>query len=78
MAASTYKIDNADKAAVNVASQPTILRGSAAQNKAVFDNYCDMIVEHFNDLCDYVDSDTSTEIALSVKNLYLTLGWTPS
>ena len=30
------------------------LSGTVLQNKQVFDKYPDMIVEHFNDLCDYV------------------------
>lgn len=67
-----------DVAVVNVKSQPTILRGSPTDNKAVFDNYCDMIVEHFNDLCEVVDAgDAASEIAPSVLTLYGSLGWTP-
>lgn len=70
-----YIITEADKNAVNVASQPTVLRGTAEQNKQAFDNYCDLIRTHFNDLCGYVDSDTSAEIATSVKQQYAALGW---
>ena len=75
MAAIDYKISTADVQGAHVEAQPTILRGSATQNKRVFDRYCDMIVEHFNDLCEFVDSDTSAEIAYSVKVLYINLGW---
>lgn len=73
--ASDYIISDADKNAVNVASQPTVLRGTAEQNKQAFDNYCDLIRTHFNDLCAYVDTDTSAEIAVSVKTQYAALGW---
>ena len=75
MAATDYKISVADVQGAHVEAQPTILRGSATQNKKVFDKYCDMIVDHFNDLCDFVDADTSAEIAYSVKQLYINLGW---
>ena len=75
MAVTDYKISAADVAAVHVEAQPTILRGSATQNKQVFDAYCDMIVDHFNDLCDYVESDTSSTIDRDVLLLYASLGW---
>lgn len=75
MAASDYKISSADVNGVHVEAQPTILRGSASANKKVFDAYSDMIVEHFNDLCDYVDTDTSAEVDNAVLALYATLGW---
>lgn len=49
------------------------LTGTVLENKQVFDAYPDMIVDHFNDLCDYVSEQTpegdaglqytSTEIA---------------
>lgn len=73
--ASDFIISEADKNAVNVASQPTVLRGTAEQNKQAFDNYCDLIRTRFNDLCEYVDEDTSAEIAIAVKTLYAALGW---
>lgn len=73
--ASDYIIDNADKSAVNVASQPTVLRGSALQNKQVFDKYSDLIVTRFNLLCNYVDENTSVLIDHSVLVLYASLGW---
>lgn len=73
--ASDYIIDNADKSAVNVASQPTVLRGSALQNKQVFDKYSDLIVTRFNLLCNYVDANTSVLIDHSVLVLYASLGW---
>ena len=75
MAIADCKITNSDIQGVNVKSRPTILRGSAEDNKDVFDAYSDMIVEHFNDLCDEVDADTSAEIAVSVLALYEALGW---
>ena len=75
MAANDYKISTADVQGAHVEAQPTILRGSATQNKQVFDKYCDMIVEHFNDLCDYVDTDTSATVDHDVLLLYASLGW---
>ena len=73
--ASDYIISDADRSGVNVGSQPTVLRGTAAQNKQVFDSYSDLIRTRFNSLCAYVDADTSAEIAVSVKTLYAALGW---
>lgn len=70
-----YVIDAADIASVNVASQPTVLRGTAAQNKQVFDNYSNLIASRFNSLCAFVDSDTSAEVAASVQAIYANLGW---
>lgn len=75
MAATDYKISSADVQGVHVEAQPTILRGSATQNKQVFDKYSDMIVEHFNDLCDFVDTDTSATVDHDVLVLYASLGW---
>ena len=60
---------------LRVGAQPTTLRGSAAQNKQVFDNYCDMIATMHNGLCDFVATDTSAVIASSVLLLYQSLGW---
>lgn len=75
MAATDFKISSADVQGVHVEAQPTILKGSATQNKKVFDAYSDMIVEHFNDLCDFVDSDTSATVDYDVLVLYASLGW---
>ena len=75
MAATDYKISTADVQGVHVEAQPTILKGSATQNKRVFDAYSDMIVEHFNNLCDFVDSDTSATVDYDVLALYASLGW---
>lgn len=73
--ATDYKITSADISAVHVEAQPTILRGSAMQNKQVFDKYSDMIVSHLNDLCDFIASDTSATIDRDVLLLYASLGW---
>ena len=74
--ASDYKISTADIQAVHVEAQPNILRGSAAQNKKVFDRYSDLIASRFNSLCDLVDDDTSAVIDRSTLLLYASLGWT--
>ena len=73
--ASDYKISPADVQAVHVEAQPDILRGSTTQNKQVFDKYSDMIVEHFNNLCDVVDDNTSAVVDSGVLILYASLGW---
>ena len=75
MAATDYKITTAEVQAVHVEAQPTILRGSATQNKQVFDRYSDLIVEHFNNLCDFVGTDTSATVDREVLVLYASLGW---
>lgn len=73
--ATDFKISSADVSAVHVEAQPTILQGSATQNKQVFDKYSDMIVDHFNDLCDFIDTDTSAVVDNEVLLLYASLGW---
>lgn len=78
MAITDYKITEADIAQVHVEARETVLRGSATQNKQVFDAYPDMIVEHFNDALDEIALDTSAEIDNEVLTLYASLGWTPS
>lgn len=75
MAATDYKISLADVQGAHVEAQPTILKGSATDNKKVFDAYSDMIVEHFNNLCDFVESDTSATVDRDVLLLYASLGW---
>lgn len=73
--ATDYIITPADVSAVHVEAQPTVLRGSATQNKQVFDKYSDMITSHFNGLCYFISSDTSAEVEMSVLLLYASMGW---
>ena len=73
--ATDYKISSADVNAVHVEAQPTVLKGTATQNKQVFDKYSDMIVTHFNNLCDFIDTDTSAVVDNEVLLLYASLGW---
>lgn len=75
MAATDYKISSADVQSVHVEAQPTILRGSATQNKQVFDKYSDLIVTRFNSLCDFIENDVSSTIDRDVLLLYASLGW---
>ena len=77
MAATDYIITPADASNVNVQSQPDILQGTASANKKVFDNYCDMIVDHFNDLCTYIENQIGTEVDDEVLALFVADGWTP-
>lgn len=60
---------------LRVGAQPTVLRGSEAQNKQAFDNYCDMIATKHNALCEFLYSNQSTEIDHSVLLIYASLGW---
>lgn len=74
-AALDYIITTADVQGTHVEAQPTYLRGSATDNKKVFDKYSDMIVVHFNGLCNYIDDNISENIDISVLRLYQSLGW---
>ena len=60
---------------LRVGAQPTVLRGTAAQNKQAFDNYCDLIATKHNALCEFIDDTQSTEIDRDVLLLYASLGW---
>lgn len=73
--ATDFKVSSADVQAVHIEAQPTILRGSATQNKQAFDKYSDMIVNHFNDLCDFINTDQSAVVDHDVLVLYASLGW---
>jgi hypothetical protein len=75
MAATDYKITNAEVSAVHVEARPTILNGSATQNKQVFDAYPDLIVLRHNQLCDFIEYDMTATIDPEVTDLYETLGW---
>jgi len=77
MAAIDFKISSADISAVHVEAQPTVLRGSAQDNKKVFDKYSDMIVSHFNGLCDYIETSVGTEVDIEVLQLFVADGWIP-
>ena len=77
MAITDHKITATDIAQVHVEMQPTVLQGSATENKQVFDKYPDMIVQHFNDALDEIGNDTSAEIDTDVLRLYADLGWRP-
>lgn len=76
MAATDYKITTADVQAVHVEAQPTTLRGDATENKKVFDRYSDMIVRHFNNLCDFVGTESDAVVDHDVIIYYRdVLGW---
>ena len=71
-----YEITTADIQGVHVEAQPTVLRGSAQQNKQVFDKYSDMIVTHFNGLIGFLEDEISSEIDHTVLEYYRdVLGW---
>ena len=75
MAITDYTITSAQVNAAHVEAQPNILQGTATQNKQVFDKYSDLIVDHFNDLCDFIETDTSAVVDHDVLLLYASLGW---
>lgn len=77
MAITDYKITAADINNTHVEARPTVLQGSATDNKRVFDAYPDMIVEHFNGALDEIANDTSAEIDRDVLELYMSIGWIP-
>lgn len=77
MAITDYKITEADIAPVEVVGKPTVLQGSAQDNKFVFDAFPRMIVEKFNGALDEIANDTSAVIDRDVLELYQSLGWTP-
>lgn len=60
MALDNYKITQADidAVAVSIAVTGDRLVGTVLENKQVFDAYPDMITTKFNDLCDYVGTQT--------------------
>lgn len=76
MAIADIKINQTDidDVAVHVKVTGDRLSGTVLQNKQVFDAFPEMIVAHFNNLCDYVNTQTpegdaglsytQTEIAL--------------
>ena len=75
MAMTDIRIESTDIDNVAVATTITgdRLTGTVLSNKQVFDRFPSMIVTHFNDLCDYIDTQspegdaglsyTATEIA---------------
>lgn len=77
MAITDHKITSTDIAQVHVEMQPTVLQGSATENKQVFDKYPDMIVQKFNAALDEIANDTSAVIDRDVLVLYQSLGWVP-
>lgn len=64
MSITDYKITATDIARVSVTSQPDTLTGTATQNKKVFDNYPEMIKEHFNNALDYLDGDYTNNFSI--------------
>ena len=58
-----------------VEAQPTVLLGTATQNKQVFDKYCDLITAHFNGLITELNTSISPTIDSSTLALYASLGW---
>lgn len=81
---SDIPIDQTDKDSVSVHTviASDRLTGTVLENKQVFDAYPDLIVEHFNDLCDYIGSympsgDTGiTYTATEITYITSTLGCT--
>lgn len=75
MASQDYIITQQEINAVHVAAQPDRLRGTAAQNKAVFDAYSDLIVSKFNAYVNY--NEGIGDIDSAVLTLAAQMGWTP-
>ena len=49
-----------DAVAVSTSVSGDRLTGTVLQNKQVFDAYPAMVKDHFNDLCEYVNTQTPT------------------
>ena len=77
MAFTDYIITDAEVSTVHVEAQPTVLRGSAQQNKKVFDAYSDLIKTKHNLLCNDIASSIEPTIDPLVIGYYASLGWTP-
>ena len=77
MAITDHLITSADIARVNVIAQPTVLRDTPQNNKAVFDAYPRMIVDHFNAALYEIANDTSAEVDREVLEYYEEIGWIP-
>ncbi len=75
MATTDYIITQEEINAVHVAAQPDKLQGTAAQNKRVFDNYCDMIARKFNAFVNY--NAGTADIDVEVLALAASIGWIP-
>ena len=75
MATSDYIISQAEINAVHVAAQPDKLRGTAAQNKHVFDAYCDLIAQKHNAFVNY--NAGTEDIDPAVLALAAEMGWVP-
>lgn len=75
MAITDYTITSAQVNEVHVEAQPTVLQGTATQNKQVFDKYCDLITAHFNGLITELNTSISPTIDSSTLALYASLGW---
>lgn len=81
MAMTDIKINQTDidDVAVHVSVTGDRLSGTVLQNKEVFDKFPQMVANHFNDLCDYIEtispegdvglSYTATEIAFMCGTL---------
>lgn len=77
MAITDCKILSSDVNPVHVQGiAEDVLTGTVAQNKKVFDNYCDMIVTKFNAFVDVVAQDTTSEIDSEVIAQFVAAGWT--
>lgn len=84
MALDAYKIKQTDidAVAVSIAVTGDRLTGTVLQNKQVFDAFPSMIVTKFNDLCDYVGTQTPsgdaglTYTATEISNICSILGCT--
>lgn len=75
MALDNYKITQADidAVAVSIAVTGDRLIGTVLENKQVFDAYPGMITTKFNNLCDYVGTQTpSGDAGLTYSNAEIT------
>ena len=72
------KITDAEVANVQVEGRDRVLRGTVAQNQAVFDAFAKLIKNKFNDALDIIDGQYIVEIDDETIEAYQDLGWTES
>ena len=72
------KITDAEVANVQVEGRDRVLRGTVAQNQAVFDAFAKLIKNKFNDALDIIDGQYIVDIDDETVEAYRDLGWTES
>ena len=70
------KITDVEVANVQVEGRERVLRGTVAQNQAVFDSFAKLIKDKFNSALDVIDGEYVVDIDDEVIEAYTDIGWT--